>query len=332
MASGRVIKNIMKAICVRQFGGPEVLKVEENLPIPQPNDNQVLIKVYAAGVNPVDTYIRNGTYAIKPALPYTPGMDVSGTIEAVGKNVKRLKEGDRVFSIRTVTGGYAEYCVTDEDFTQLLDEKLRFEEGAGLGVPYYTAYRATIIRGRAKPGETVLIHGASGGVGLACVQLSRHIGLKVIGTAGSKAGMDLISNHGGNVVLNHKDEDYTKQIMDATNGEGPDLIIEMLANVNLEKDLNMIRKNGRIINVGSRGTVEISPRFTMAKECIVTGVILMGSSQEDWKEMHAAIQQGIKSGWVSPHVHKEYSLTEAEKAHCDVIDNTGAQGKLIIKI
>lgn len=332
MSSGRIVRTMMRAIRVSQFGGPEVLKVENNTPIPQPQDNQVLVKVYAAGVNPVDTYIRNGTYAVKPTLPYTPGMDVSGIVEAVGKNVKRLKEGDRVFSIRTVSGGYAEYCVLDEEFTQPLSEILTFEQGAGLGVPYYTAYRAVVTHGKAKAGDTVLVHGASGAVGLASVQLCKNMGLKVLGTAGSEPGIHLVNENGADLVFNHNSDDYTKQIMDATNGEGPDLIIEMLANINLEKDLGMIHKKGRIVIVGSRGTIEISPRLTMSKECIVTGVMLFGSSPDEWKEMHAAIQAGMRSGWVLPHVGREYSLDEASKAHNDVINNTGAQGKIVIKL
>ncbi|CAC5384480.1 qor [Mytilus coruscus] len=390
MNSGRLIRNIMKAVRVAQFGGPEVLKVEENVPIPKPQDNQVLVKVYAAGINPVDTYIRSGTYAVKPALPYTPGNDVAGIVENIGKNVTTLKEGDRVFSMRTVTGGYAEFCLTEEQFTQPLDENLTFEQGAALGVPYYTAYRATVISGRARAGETILVHGASGAVGLACVQLAKNLGLTVLGTAGSKAGMDIVEENGCDFVFNHKSDNYTQQIMDATKGEGPDLIIEMLvllyivvtytyhfqdatkgegpdliiemlvllcivvtytyhfqdatkgegpdliiemlANVNLDKDLNMIKKKGRIVIVGNRGSIEINPRFTMAKECIVTGIILMNSTPDDWKEMNASIQTGMQKGWVKPHIGKEYSLNQSSAAHNDVINNTGTQGKLVIKL
>ncbi|XP_071140742.1 quinone oxidoreductase-like [Mytilus edulis] len=332
MKSSGLIRNIMKAVRVAQFGGPEVLKVEENVPIPKPQDNQVLVKVYAAGINPVDTYIRSGTYAVKPALPYTPGNDVAGIVENVGKNVTTLKEGDRVFSMRTVTGGYAQFCLTEEQFTQPLDDNLTFEQGAALGVPYYTAYRATVISGKARAGETILVHGASGAVGLACVQLAKNLGLTVLGTAGSKAGMDIVEENGCDFVFNHKSDNYTQQIMDATKGEGPDLIIEMLANVNLDKDLNMIKKKGRIVIVGNRGTIEINPRLTMAKECIVTGIVLMNSTPDDWKEMNASIQTGMQNGWVKPHIGKEYSLNQSATAHNDVINNTGTQGKLVIKL
>lgn len=324
----KVIRNMMKAIRVSQFGGPEVLKVEE-IPIPHIEDNQVLVKVFSAGVNPIDTYLTSGP---STKLPYTPGFDAAGTVETVGKNVKRFKQGDRVFSIKTVTGAYAEYCVLEEDCTVPLHDNLTFEQGAGLGIPYYTAYKATVMRANAKPGETILVHGASGAVGIACVQLARHMGLKVIGTAGSKAGMDLVNANGADIVIDHKSEGYTQKIMDVTNGEGPDIIIEMLANVNLEKDLTMISKKGRIVNVGSRGTIEISPRFTLGKECIVTGVMILNCTPSEWKELHAAIQAGMRTGWVNPHVGKIYSLDKAGDAHRDIINNSGSQGKLVIKL
>lgn len=332
MNSCKVARQIMRAIRVSQFGGPEVLKLEDKVPIPVPNDNQLLVKVYAAGVNPVDTYVRTGTYAIKPALPYTPGNDVAGIVESVGKGVQSFKEGDRVFAFRAASGGYAEFCVTDEEVTQPLSENLTFEQGASLGIPYYTAYRALVIQGQARPGETVLIHGASGAVGLACVQFACSRGLRIIGTAGSAPGIDLIKENGADFAFNHKSENYVQQIMDATNGEGPDLIIEMLANVNLEKDLAMVKKRGRIVNVGSRGSIEITPRYTMGKECTITGVMLMNSSPSDWKEAHAAIQSGMEAGWIKPHIGKEYSLAQAADAHNDVINNSGAQGKLVIKL
>ncbi|VDI02847.1 NADPH2:quinone reductase [Mytilus galloprovincialis] len=169
-------------------------------------------------------------------------------------------------------------------------------------------------------------------VGLACVQLAKNLGLTVLGTAGSSAGMSIVKVNRCDFVFNHKSDNYTQQIMDATKGEGPDLIIEMLANVNLDKDLNMIKKKGRIVIVGNRGTIEINPRLTMAKECIVTGIVLMNSTPDDWKEMNASIQTGMQNGWVKPHIGQEYRLNQSALAHKDVINNLGAQGKNVIKL
>src|SRR2546427_396395 len=147
----------MKAILVREFGGPEVLKLEE-VPTPKPDAGQVLVRVHAAGVNPYDTYMRNGTYAIKPPLPYTPGSDAAGVVEAIGSGVTRVKPGDRVYTATTVTGAYAEYGLVLESKVHPLPANVTFAQGAGVWVPYGTAYHALNQCTRARAGETVLIH------------------------------------------------------------------------------------------------------------------------------------------------------------------------------
>ncbi|OWF37409.1 quinone oxidoreductase-like [Mizuhopecten yessoensis] len=325
-------RTIMKAIRVAQFGGPEMMKVEANLAIPKPSEKQILIKVSAAGVNPVDTYIRAGTYAKKPDLPYTPGSDVGGVVEEVGSAVTKFKKGDRVFTVRTDTGGYGEYTLTDSGLAGLLDDKLSLEQGAAIGVPYFTAYRAVVTHGKAKTGETILVHGASGAVGLACVQIAKAHGLRVVGTAGTQEGLDLVTSLGAEAVVNHRGDNYTQTITAACGGSGPNLIIEMLANVNLEKDLQMAAQKGRIIIVGSRGTVEVTPRLTMGKELTVQGLMLMGSTAEEWDQMHAGIKKGMAAGWLKPHIGHTYTLEQAPQAHDDIINTKGATGKLILKI
>src|SRR6202158_4625112 len=162
----------MKAIRVHEFGGPEVLKLEET-PTPKPDAGQVLVKVHAAGVNPYDTYMRAGTYAIKPPLPYTPGSDAAGVVEAVGDGVKKVKPGDRVYTAKTLSGAYAEYALALEEQVHPLPEKISFGQGAGVWVPYGTAYYAFHHSAEARASETVLVHGASGGGGRAAVQMGR---------------------------------------------------------------------------------------------------------------------------------------------------------------
>src|SRR6266478_2096537 len=171
----------MKAVVVHQFGGPEVLKLEE-VPKPKPAVGQVLVRIHAAGVNPYDTYMRAGTYAIKPPLPYTPGSDGAGVVEAIGEGVKKVKPGDRVYTAKTVTGAYAEYALTLEEQVHALPEKISFGQGAGIWVPCGTAYHALYHSAEARASETVLVHGASGGVGIAAVQMGRAMGLTVFGT------------------------------------------------------------------------------------------------------------------------------------------------------
>jgi NADPH:quinone reductase len=200
----------MKAIVVRAFGGPEVMKIEE-VALPSAGPGQILIQVRAIGVNPVDTYIRSGTYARKPDLPYTPHADIAGTVEAVGSGVSKVKPGDRVYAYMLNAGG-AELAIAEEWQVQRLPERLTFQQGAAVGVPYVTAWRALLVKARARPGETVLVHGASGGVGLAAVQIARAQGMQVIGTAGTDEGVRLVREQGAHHVLNHRDADYTKQI------------------------------------------------------------------------------------------------------------------------
>ncbi len=192
----------MKAIRVHKFGGSEELKLEE-IPTPQPAAGQVLVRIHAAGVNPYDTYMRAGTYAVKPPLPYTPGSDAAGVIEAIGEGIKKVKVGDRVYTARTITGAYAEYALALEEQVFCLPEKINFAQGAGVWVPYGTAYHALFHSAQAHASETVLVHGASGGVGTATLQLARAAGLTVFGTAGTAKGLELATREGAHRVFDH---------------------------------------------------------------------------------------------------------------------------------
>lgn len=323
---------LMRAIRISEFGAPAVLKLCSDVPVPQPGQRQVLIRVLACGVNPVETYIRSGSYARKPALPYTPGSDVAGVVEAVGEGVVALKAGDRVFTTATESGGYAEYAVAADDSVHKLPDALDFPQGAAIGIPYFTAYRALVHKARAKAGETVLVHGASGGVGVAASQLSRALGLRVLGTAGTPQGMKLALSNGAHLAFNHREEDYTDKIMEATEGRGVDVIVEMLSNVNLGKDLQMLAYGGRVTVVGSRGPIEINPRDTMARESCIMGVALFFSTPEEKRECAALLSAGMEAGWLRPVVGSLYPLDQAAQAHHDIIQSPGAAGKIVLTL
>ncbi|XP_053549323.1 quinone oxidoreductase isoform X2 [Bombina bombina] len=326
------VRRLMRAVQVFEFGEPDVLKVHEDVPVPIPGKNQVLIKVHACGINPVETYIRAGVYARKPSLPYIPGSDVSGIIEKLGKDVTSFKIGDRVFATSTVTGGYADYTVSSVDTVYPLPEQLSFKQGAAISVPYFTAYRALFQKAHGKPGETVLVHGASGGVGIAACQIARAYGLTVFGTAGTNDGLDLVLQNGAHQVFNHRENDYIQKIQQATGGQGVNVILEMLANVNLRNDLPLLSVGGRVIIIGSRGPIEINPRDTMAKESSIIGVSLFSATEEDRKEAAAALFAGMEAGWLKPLIGPEYSLENAAQAHVDIIQTGGATGKMIFVI
>ena len=318
----------MKAIQVHQFGGPEVLQFLD-IPTPKPGPGQVLVRVHAAGVNPYDTYMRNGTYAIKPPLPYTPGSDAAGVIEAVGEGVVKFKPGARVYTARTVTGAYAEYTLALESQVHSLPDKISFSQGAGVWVPYGTAITALIHHAHARPGETVLIHGASGGVGTAAAQFARAIGLTVFGTAGTQKGMDLARKEGAHQVFDHSKPGYAEEITKATGGRGVDVILEMLANVNFSADLKLLAMNGRVIIVGNRGEININPRDLMARRGTAKGFTLWAATETEQVEMHAAIGAGLENGTLRPIVGKELLLKDAPQAHVDVLA-PGAHGKIAL--
>jgi NADPH2:quinone reductase len=317
----------MKAIRVHAFGGPEVLKLED-VPEPQVTRGNVLIDVQAIGVNPVDTYIRAGKYGPVP-FPYTPGFDAAGTVEAVGEGVTAHKPGDRVYVSRTLSGAYAEKTLADQANVYPLPQKITFAQGAALGVPYGTAHRALHHRGRAQAGETVLVHGATGGVGLAAVQLARAAGLTVIGTGGSDEGRKLVQGEGAHHVLDHHDPNYRQQLMDLTGGHGVNLILEMLANVNLATDLPLLARQGRVVVVGSRGKVEIDPRDTMSRDADIRGMTLMNATPSELTAMHAAIRAGLEDGTLRPIIDHELPLADAAKAHAEVLEGN-SRGKIVL--
>ncbi|HKW63950.1 MAG TPA: NADPH:quinone reductase [Candidatus Acidoferrum sp.] len=318
----------MKAILVRQFGGPEVLKLED-LPTPKPAAGQVLVRIRAAGVNPYDTYMRAGTYAVKPPLPYTPGSDGAGVIEAVGDGVKKVKVGDRVYTARTVTGAYAEYALALEEQVHPLPAKISFSQGAGVWVPYGTAYHALHHSAKARSSETVLVHGASGGVGSAAVQMARAMGLTVFGTAGTRKGLELVKQEGAHQAFEHSKPGYHEEIMKATGGRGVDIVLEMLANVNLATDLKLLALNGRVIIIGNRGEITINPRDLMARRASARGFTLWAITPEEEADIHAGLIAGLENGTLRPVVGKELPLAEAARAHKEILE-PGAAGKMVL--
>jgi len=285
--------------------------------------------IHAAGVNPYDTYIRTGTYALKPTLPYTPGSDAAGVIEAIGEGVKKVKPGDRVYTAKTITGAYAEYALALEEQVHSLPAKVNFSQGAGVWVPYGTAYHALIHSAKAHASETVLVHGASGGVGSAAVQMARAMGLTVLGTAGTQKGLDLVKREGAHQVFDHSKAGYLEEIMKATNGRGLDVILEMLANVNLAHDLKLLAIHGRVIVIGNRGEVTINARDLMGRRGSIRAFSLWGITPVEEADIHAGLIAGLENGTLRPVVGKELPLAEAVRAHKEILE-PGAAGKIVL--
>jgi NADPH2:quinone reductase len=318
----------MKAIRVSEYGGPTVLKLEE-VPTPQPGPNQVLVHIHAIGVNPVDTYLRSNTDNRGPKLPYTPGSDAAGVVEAVGSGVTQVKAGDRVYVGGTLSGAYAEFCLCGSGQVHPLPANATFAQGAAMNVPYATAYQALFHRAHGQAGETVLVHGASGGVGIAAVQLARARGLTVIGTAGTERGRQLVLSEGAHHVLDHTAPDYLDECLRLTGGQGPAIIMEMLANVNLQKDLGIIGMRGRIVVIGNRGMVEINARFAMNKNADILGMALTHATPFELAGIHAVLVEGLRNGTLRPVIAQELPLGQAARSH-EAVMEPGHHGKIVL--
>jgi NADPH2:quinone reductase len=321
----------MKAIRVKQFGGTEVMKLEE-VPELKPGAGQVVVRLRAIGVNPVDTYMRAGTYPRKPSLPWTPGTDGAGTIESLGaplsiKDGPRFKPGDRVYIAGSLSGAYAEQSLCEERFVFPLPANTSFAQGAAMHIPYSTAFRALFHRAHGRGGETVLVHGASGAVGIAAVQLARAAGLRVIGTAGSDRGRQLVSAEGAHEVLDHNNPGHFDEALALTGGRGYEVILEMLANVNLGRDLPLLAPHGRVVVVGNRGTAEIDARNLMTRDAVILGMSMWNASAEDLISIHSALVAGLENKTLRPVIGQEIPLAEAARAHKAVME-AGAYGKI----
>jgi NADPH2:quinone reductase len=318
----------MKAIRVKEFGGPEVMRLED-VPDPRPSGAQVVVRIRAAGVNPVDVYMRSGVYPKKPALPYTPGTDGAGTVESTGPDAKRFQTGDRVYLAGSLSGTYAELALCEDQFVFRLPAHVSFAQGAAIHVPYATAFRALFQRAHAVGGETLLVHGASGGVGIAAVQLARAAGLRVIGTAGSERGLKLVMAEGAHEVLDHSAANHFEEALAATDGRGFDLILEMLANVNLGRDLQILAPHGRVSVVGSRGNAEITPRDIMGRDGAILGMSLWNATPQELISIHAALVAGMENKSLRPVIGQEIPLVAAARAHAAIMA-AGAYGKIVL--
>ena len=318
----------MKSIRIYEFGAPEVMALEK-IDALTPGPGQVVVEIKAAGVNPIDTYIRSGNYPINIPLPYTPGFDGAGIIKIVGEGVRHYVPGDRVYITGSVSGTYAEQTLCTNEQIFPLPEEMSFEQGAAIGIPYGTAYRALFTKARAVDKETILIHGATGGVGVAALQLAKAANLNIVATSGSQQGVNLIKEHGIEHILNHNQKEHWDEINAITEGQGVDVILEMLANVNLDEDLKILKTNGRIVVIGCRGPVTINPREAMAKEASILGMLLMNTSAEERIKIYSSLEAGLQSKQLNPILSHQFPLAEASKAHNAILE-PGAHGKIVL--
>ncbi len=277
--------------------------------------------------------MRSGSYAIRPELPYTPGGDAGGVICAMGPDVTQHKVGDRVFVGTALsfdlTGCYAEKVRRTASEVLPLAEGISFAQAATFGVSYPTAHYALFERGGAKAGETVFVHGASGSVGSSAIQLAKRAGLRVVGSAGTAKGLELVRGECVDHAVNHTEAGYMNDVRRLTGGNGPELILEMLANVNLAADMDLVAKYGRIIVIGNRGEITVNPRVAMMKELDIRGIALWNATAAQMKPIMRDILAGVADGSLRPVVGREMRLSEAAAAHVAVLEH-GIGGKIVL--
>uniref|UniRef100_A0A8R1DGJ8 PKS_ER domain-containing protein n=1 Tax=Caenorhabditis japonica TaxID=281687 RepID=A0A8R1DGJ8_CAEJA len=316
----------MRAAVVRSFGGPEAIELLTTAR-PSIKSDEVLVRNHAAGVNPVDTYIRAGQYAKLPPLPYSPGKDGAGVVEQIGDNVKHVKIGDRVWYGSELNSS-AQFTAVKNAFP--LPDGVSFSEGASLGVPYLTAYRALFHLAGAKAGDVILVHGASGGVGSALMQLAAWKNIEAVGTAGSEQGIEFVRSLGAKKVYDHTKTGYVDEIKHDY-ATGFNYIFEMSAHLNLNTDMGLLAPRGKIAVIGNRAETVINARQLMATEGSVFGVALGLSTNSQLIEFGNSIVSFLRETTFRPIVNKEYPLEDVGRAHKDIMSSK-ARGNLVIRI
>ncbi|HXU37825.1 MAG TPA: NADPH:quinone oxidoreductase family protein [Blastocatellia bacterium] len=239
----------MKAIRAHEWCGPRDLAIDE-IEQPEPGDGQILLRVNAAGLNFPDLLIITGKYQFKPALPFSPGFEVAGTVEKLGPAVTKFREGQRVIA-QVPVGGFAEYAIAEESYAHPAPDSMSDDEGAAFPLVYQTSYFGLAYRGAMEKGETVLVHSAAGGVGLAAVQIARALGAgKVIGTVGSDDKLAVVRENGADIALNYQTEDFVEVVKRETNGRGADVIYDPVGGEIGERSTKCIAFEGRLVIIG----------------------------------------------------------------------------------
>ncbi|NEX63709.1 NADPH:quinone oxidoreductase family protein [Noviherbaspirillum galbum] len=322
----------MKAVLCKQFGPPESLVIEDVAPL-QPGPSQVLVAVHAAGVNFPDTLIIENRYQLKPALPFSPGAEVAGLVEAVGEGVTRFRAGDRVIAVPGY-GGYAEQALAREEDVFPLPEGIDFGDAAAFLVAYGTTHYALQERAAIRTGETLLVLGAAGGTGLSAVELGKLLGARVIAAASSDEKLALCREHGADEVINYSREDLRQRLKEMTGGRGVDVVYDPVGGSYSEAALRSMAWNGRFLVIGfTAGDIPRVPlNLTLLKGCSIVGVWWGGFLRAEPQRAAALTQELVewfRQGKVRPHVSMRYSLDQAAVALSQVAQRK-VTGKMVL--
>jgi NADPH2:quinone reductase len=322
----------MKAIKISSYGAADVLKFSDSEPKPVLAAGQALVKIHAAGLNYVDIYQRRGTYPVQ--LPYIPGLEASGVVEEVGDDVTGTRRGDRV-AYTGHPGSYSEYTSIDVDRLIPLPENMTFEQGAAFPLQGMTAHYLIHDFRKPKPGETVLIHAAAGGVGLLMVQWAKRLGATVIGTVSTEEKARTAAETGADHVILYTKQDFVSQTMRLTNGRGAQLIIDGVGKSTFSGDLEAVSLRGHIVIFGSAsGPADpVLPNSLGAKSISISGGSLGNfiATREDLVRRSGDVLRAINEGWLKLRIDRVLPLADAAEAH-RLLEGRKSMGKIVLKV
>jgi NADPH2:quinone reductase len=309
----------MTVVAISKPGGPEVL-VPETRSVPLPSLGEILVKVAAAGVNRPDVAQRSGAYPPPPGASDLPGLEIAGEVVALGAGATRHKLGDRVMSL-VAGGGYAQYCIAQDAQAITVPSVLSMQEAGAIPETLMTVWHNVFERGRLQPGETLLIHGGSSGIGTMAIQLAKAFGSKVIVTVGGQDKVDACLKLGADRAINYKTEDFVAEVKTATNGAGANVILDMVGGDYVDRNYDAAAIDGRIVQIatlgGAKATVNIAK--VMVKRLHHTGSTLRPRSNADKAAMVAAIEAKVmplmREGRVKPLMDSTFPLEKAADAH-----------------
>mgnify|MGYP001216312224 CR=1 FL=1 len=325
----------MTAIEITQPGGPEVLKPTQ-LPVPSPGTGEILVKVTAAGVNRPDVMQRLGNYPPPKGAPETPGLEIAGTIAAIGEDVTGWKVGDELCAL-VAGGGYAEYCIAPALQCLHIPRGMDMTEAAALPETFFTVWDNVFTRGGLKKGETILIHGGSSGIGTTAIQLATAIGAKALVTAGSAEKCEACEKLGAIAAFNYRETDFVEGVQAATGEMGVDVVLDMVGGDYVARNLRVLAKGGRLIQIAvQHGTkAEIPVHVIMMKQITFTGSTLRPRSVEEKALITEQLREKawplIEAGKVKPLIHEQFPLEEASKAHA-LMDSSAHIGKIVLTV
>lgn len=322
----------MKAVLCKELGPPEKLVVEE-VPALQPGKGQAVVSVKAAGVNFPDTLIIQGKYQFKPEPPFSPGGEVAGVIKALGEGVTGWKAGERVIAGST-WGGFAQEMVVEADRLLRMPDSMDFVSGSAFLLTYGTSYHALKDRAQLRAGETLLVLGASGGVGLSAIQIGKAMGARVIAAASSDAKLAVCRQHGADELINYASEDLRSRVKAITAGKGVDVVYDPVGGPYSEPALRDMAWNGRFLVVGfAAGEIPKVPlNLALLKGCSIVGVFwgaFTRNEPEHNRRNNEELMQLFAAGKVKPHIHATFPLERAAEALNEVL-NKRVSGKVVL--